>query len=63
MSVVRRVLFNLSGRFPCRFINRNPEERYLERYYLGKCLGLTFYLHRFVSPDGDEEVHDHPCGS
>lgn len=53
-------LFEYSAKLPIRLINRTPGERYLERYYLGKWLGFTAYLHRFVSPDGDEEVHDHP---
>jgi hypothetical protein len=32
----------------------------MERYYLGRLLGITFYLHRFVSSDGDRALHDHP---
>ena len=57
---MKKILFNFSANLPIRFINRTPNERYLERYYLGKLFGFTAYLHRFVSPDGDEEVHDHP---
>lgn len=57
---MEKLLFKWSANLPIRFINRTPDTRYLERYYVGKLLGFTVYLHRFVSPDGDEEVHDHP---
>jgi len=58
--MLNRLLFNLSGRLPCRLIHRTPGDKYLERYYVGKLFGVTFYLHRFVSRDGDAEVHNHP---
>jgi len=58
--MLNRFLFWLSGLLPCRLIQRNPGEPYLERYLLGHVFGVTFYLHRFVSCDGDEEVHNHP---
>lgn len=53
-------LFELSGDLPCRLIHRAPGKRYLERYHLGEHAGHTFYLHRFVEADKDEETHDHP---
>jgi len=58
--MLKKKLFNYSAKLPVRFINRVENEEYLERYYLGEWFGFTAYLHRFVSPDGDEEIHDHP---
>lgn len=58
--MMARWLFNYSAKLPCRRIDRAPGKRYLERYYLGSCLGFTAYLHRFVDADRDEETHDHP---
>ena len=57
--MIRRALYKLSGRLPVRIIDIDGRP-YLERYYLGKALGLTFYLHRFVAADQDRHVHDHP---
>ncbi len=56
---VRKLLYKITGYLPCRLIDINGKP-YLERYYLGKVLGITFYLHRFINGDGDREVHDHP---
>jgi len=52
-------LYKLTANRPCRLIMSNSKP-YMERYYLGSLLGLTFYLHRFVSSDGDRALHDHP---
>lgn len=57
--MIRRFLFRVCGDRPCRLISI-LDEPYLERYYVGRILGVQFYLHRFVSADGDREVHDHP---
>lgn len=57
--MLRRLLYKFSGRLPCRLINTEGK-RYLERYYLGRLFGFTFYLHRFVNGDGDRALHDHP---
>lgn len=57
---MNRLLYRLTAGLPCRLIERNPGERYLERYYLGQLFGWTFYLHRFVSRDADVKVHNHP---
>jgi len=59
--MLRRLLYKLTARLPCRLIKIDGRP-YLERYYLGKALGLTFYLHRFVAPDDERNVHDHPWG-
>ena len=57
--MVNHLLYVLSARLRCRLIY--PDGRlYLERYYLGQLLGVTFYLHRFVGTDGDRHVHNHP---
>lgn len=62
MLIRARLLYRLAGRLRCRRIDRGNGERYLERYWLGRLLGFTAYLHRFVDGDGDEWVHDHPWG-
>lgn len=33
---------------------------YLVRYYVGRLLGVTVYLHRFIRNDSERAVHDHP---
>jgi hypothetical protein len=57
--LIARLLYKISGRLRCRFIKVN-DRPYLERYYLGKALGVTLFLHRFLASDGDRFVHDHP---
>jgi len=56
---MKKFLFWLSGLRPVRFIEIN-NQRYLERYFLFKFLGITFYLHRFIGGDTSEKPHDHP---
>lgn len=56
---MRKLLYWLSGRLPCRLIN-DGDRPYLERYYVGRLFGLTFYLHRFVASDPARGLHDHP---
>lgn len=56
---VARVLFFLTGYLPVRLIYVDGRP-YLERYWLGRCFGLTFYIHRFIHADGDRHLHDHP---
>lgn len=56
---MRAFLWWLSGLLPCRFIN-DGDTRYLERYYVGRLFGLTFYLHRFVASDPARGLHGHP---
>lgn len=55
----RRFLYWLTGFLPCRLI-KVGDQPYLERYYVGRLFGVTFYLHRFISADGDRDVHNHP---
>lgn len=46
--MLRTALLKLSARLPCRLIKVNGEP-YLERYYVGRLLGVTFYLHRIAA--------------
>lgn len=57
--MLRRWLYAITAKRPCRLIDVEGRP-YLERYYLGKFFGVTFYLHRFIHGDGDRDVHDHP---
>lgn len=57
--MLRKWLFQLTANRPCRLINVAGKP-YMERYYIGRLLGKTIYLHRFVNPDGERDVHDHP---
>lgn len=60
--MIARALYALTARLPCRFIDLDGKP-YLERYWLGRVFGWTFYLHRFVSGDDERHVHDHPWGT
>jgi hypothetical protein len=60
--MIERLLEALTARLPCRFIDGEGGEPYLERYYLGGALGWRAYLHRFVDSDPDRGLHDHPWG-
>lgn len=60
---MRRFLFWLTARLPCRFINDKDHpsgKPYLQRYYLCSFLGLTVYIHRFLGSDPDRGLHSHP---
>ena len=57
--MINRLLFGLTAGLPCRLITL-PSGPYLERYWLGRWFGYTAYLHRFVSPDGERHLHNHP---
>lgn len=57
--MMRHWLYQLTAHLPARLI-RIDGQPYLERYYLGSLFGVTAYLHRFVAPDQDRHVHDHP---
>ena len=59
--MIHKMLYALTARLPCRLI-RTDDKPYLERYYIGKLFGATFYLHRFVSPDSERHLHNHPWG-
>ncbi|MCP5136550.1 MAG: hypothetical protein H6981_07105 [Gammaproteobacteria bacterium] len=54
-----RALHRLTANRPGRLIQIDGKP-YLERYFVARLLGLTIYLHRFVGPDGDRHVHNHP---
>lgn len=57
--MLNKLLFKLSGKLPARLIKLD-DGPYLERYYIGQLLGVTVYLHRFVSSDSEEHLHNHP---
>lgn len=58
--MIERLLEALTAWLPCRFIDGEGGEPYLERYYLGGVRGWHAYLHRFVDSDPDRGLHDHP---
>lgn len=67
LSLIDHLLHRITNHLPCRIIDGEQGEPYLERYYL---LGLDriglggwhAYLHRFVDSDPDRGLHDHPWG-
>ena len=54
------LLYRITARLPCRFIDGEEGEPYLERYYLWGAFGWHAYLHRFLESDPDRGLHDHP---
>lgn len=58
--MIESLLYRISARLPCRFIDGEQGEPYLERYYIFGALGWHAYLHRFVDSDPDRGLHDHP---
>jgi hypothetical protein len=58
--MMKRVLMALTARLPAREIKGDDGDAYLERYWLGRAFGWTFYIHRFVASDPDRGLHDHP---
>ena len=58
--LIECLLYRVSARLPCRFIDGEQGEPYLERYYPCGAFGWHAYLHRFVDSDPDRGVHDHP---
>jgi hypothetical protein len=63
--MIESLLLRLTDRLPCRIIDGEHGEPYLERYYLGGLdwIGLTgwhAYIHHFVDSDPDRGLHDHP---
>ncbi len=61
--MIETLLHRLTARLPCRLIDGEHGEPYLERYYLAGIKGWHLYLHRFVASDPDRGLHDHPWGS
>lgn len=57
--MLRKLLYRLTANRPARLIKRD-DHPYLERYFMGRVLGITVYLHRFVGTDPDEGAHNHP---
>lgn len=64
--VLNKLLFWLSGYLPCKIINGENGQPYLERYMIarwGKDGEHTIFLHRFLDSDPDKGIHDHPWDS
>ena len=59
--MINRLLYRLTANMPARLIKLDGRP-YLERYYVGRLFGVTFYLHRFVSIDSERHLHNHPWG-
>lgn len=60
-GLMRRLLYRLTDRLPCRIINGDDGQPYLERYHLCALpFGGRAYIHRFVASDPDRGLHDHP---
>jgi hypothetical protein len=59
-DVIETFLQWISARRPCRLIEGDQGEPYLERYYLFGAFDWHLYLHRFVDSDPDRGLHDHP---
>lgn len=57
--MINKLMYKLTAGLPCRIIELDSGP-YLERYYLGRVFGVTFYLHRFISSDSERHVHNHP---
>jgi hypothetical protein len=60
--VIESLLTWISARRPCRLIEGDEGQPYLERYYLVGLFGWHLYLHHFVDSDPDRGLHDHPWG-
>jgi len=58
--VIEYLLYRLTAHLPCRIIDGEGGEPYLERYYLFGAFGWHLYVHRFVDSDPDRGLHDHP---
>lgn len=58
---MKALLMWLTGRLPGR-IYSDRATPFLERYLVGRLLGITVYIHRFVASDPDRGLHDHPWG-
>lgn len=59
MSRVARALHRFCAGRPCRVIPSGGAP-YMIRVYLGHWRGWRLYLHRFLTPDGERWLHDHP---
>ncbi len=53
------MLKHLTRNRPARLIKLNRQP-YLERLYIGSLFGVQVVLHRFLSCDGEQGVHNHP---
>ena len=56
---MHRFLMRLTKHRPCKTIMVN-DQPYLERYYMGGLFGYQCWLHRFLRPDSERHLHNHP---
>ena len=56
---MRKCLIKMTRNKPMKQIDVQGQP-YLQRYYLGSLAGVQFWLHRFLSADGDRHHHNHP---
>ena len=59
IDCVSRALHRLCIGRPCRVIESGGAP-YMVRVYIGHWRGWRLYLHRFLTPDGERWLHDHP---
>lgn len=57
--MINHILWHLTKYLRCKEITVD-DKPYLERYYIGKLGKRTYYFHRFLAPDGQREMHNHP---
>ena len=50
----------LAGKAKRHFSIKPGGKLYIERYYMGKPFGITVFLHEYLDPDGDRQLHNHP---
>ena len=57
---INQKLLAYTSRMPCKQINLDGP--YLQRFYAdtSTCGSYDYWLHRFLSADGDRELHNHP---
>lgn len=52
--MINKLLYRITANLPC------TSNALMERYYVGRLFGVTFYLHRFISNDSEQYIHNHP---
>lgn len=57
--MINSLLYYITGNMPCKLIKLSGKD-YIERYYVGSLFDYVYYLHRYLDPDGERHVHNHP---
>lgn len=55
---INQKLLDITESMPCKQIDVNGP--YLQRYWAGKSDRGDYWLHRYLSADGDRHLHNHP---